>query len=101
MTSRTLYGYPLYCDVLFGSDRALEAAFYHRLFERAGIALYEPVLEVACGTGQIARRVAALGRVVCGLDSSPPMLAFMTECALAEGVTVRPLLAEISLLTAL
>jgi SAM-dependent methyltransferase len=96
MSKKTLYDHPLYYDILFGWDRTLEAAFYHRLFERAGMGLREPVLEVACGTGQIARRLASLGRDVTGLDLSPDMLAFLTEQARAEGVVVETLCADMT-----
>ena len=35
----------------------------------------QPVLELACGTGRIARRLAAAGAAVVGLDFAPEMLA--------------------------
>ena len=88
MSTETLYDHPLYYDILFGWDRTLEAGFYHELFERVGVGLREPVLEVACGTGQVARRLALLGRDVTGLDISPDMLAFLTRQARAEGLVV-------------
>jgi ubiquinone/menaquinone biosynthesis C-methylase UbiE len=51
-----------------------EIAFYRRLAEQAKTA-GEAVLEVACGTGRIAVRLALQDARVVGLDLSPAMLA--------------------------
>jgi len=84
----TLYDHPLYYDILFGWDRSKEAEFYEGVFVRAGIPMGDPLLEVACGTGQVARRLARRGWVVSGLDLKPGMLAFLSEEAGREGVSV-------------
>lgn len=86
--TNTIYDYPLYYDVLFGWDRTREAAFYDRIFELAGIDTRESILEVAAGTGEIAVRLALLGRPVAALDISNDMLACLSEKAGRAGVTI-------------
>ena len=49
-------------------------AFYRTLFARAGIAP-KLVLDLACGTGEMSRRLAEAGYEVIGADISPDMLA--------------------------
>lgn len=92
----TIYDYPSYYDILFGWDRTGEARFYDRMIEIADVGRDEPVLEVACGTGQIAIHLALLGRSVTGLDSSRDMLDFLGLRASAEGVTVRTVCADMT-----
>ena len=60
MTIDTIYDHPLYYDILFGWDRDAEAGFYTSLFATYGVVPGDRVLELACGTGQIARRLARL-----------------------------------------
>jgi len=88
MASETIYDHPLYYDILFGWDRSKEADIYHRMFERCGVNVGERLLEVACGSGQVAIRLAQQGWQVTGLDISPRMLAFLRGRAVAEGFEV-------------
>jgi SAM-dependent methyltransferase len=94
MAVETIYDHPHYYDILFGWDRALEADFYHRMFDRCGITDADSVLEVACGTGQIAIRLAQYGRRVCGLDRSAGMLDYMLRAANAARVQVDAICAD-------
>ncbi len=87
----SLYDSPLYYDILFGWDRDNEAERYERLFQAHGVAEGGRVLELACGTGQIGRRLAAEGWQVTGLDWSSEMLAFLSEPAASAGVEVATL----------
>lgn len=93
---KTIYDFPLYYDILFGWDRNAEAAFYDRVFQRHGIGPDEPVLEVGCGTGQVARRLAGLGRRVTGMDLSPDMVAFFQDAAAGEGLDVDAVCADMT-----
>lgn len=88
MASETIYDHPLYYDILFGWDRTPEADFYQATFRRCGVRPDELVLEVACGTGQVARRLAKRGLRLHGMDSAPAMLAFLRAQAAHEGVRV-------------
>lgn len=89
----SIYEHPLYYDILFDWDRSDEADFYSRAFLAAGVQQDEAVLEVACGTGLIARRLAASGWRATGLDLSADMLAFLN--AQADGA-VDTLLADMT-----
>jgi SAM-dependent methyltransferase len=91
MTTDTIYDHPLYYDILFGWDRDAEAEFYAGVLTAAGVKPRDRVLEVACGTGQIARRLASRGFSLTGLDLSEPMLAFLREAAAREGPPVETL----------
>lgn len=60
-------------------------AFVGRLPVAAGA----PVLDVACGTGNLAIPLARRGAVVTGVDIAPNLVAQARERAAAEGLTVR------------
>lgn len=65
------------------------APWAHDLIEAAALQPGEPVLDIACGTGIVARTAARTlgdGGVV-GLDLSAPMLAVARSAAEAEGVS--------------
>jgi SAM-dependent methyltransferase len=79
MASESIYDHPPYYEILFGWDRSNEAEFYHRTFERCGLPPGARVLEVACGTAQVARLLAARGWRVTGFDLRPAMVAFARE----------------------
>lgn len=96
MASRTIYDYPLYYDILFGWDRTPEADFYEAALRRYGVARSEPVLEVACGPGQVARRLAQRGWRLAGIDSRPAMVAFLREQAAEQGVSIEAICADMA-----
>jgi len=78
-----LYQNPdLYDALLPVSDAQL--TFYLMLAARQTGA----ILELACGSGQLTVPIAAQGRRVVGLDSSPEMLAAARRRALAAGASV-------------
>jgi SAM-dependent methyltransferase len=83
-----VYDYPLYYDILVGWDRDQEAAFYDQALRRHGATPGSRILEVACGTGQVAVRLAKLGWQVVGLDLQPNMLDFLAGAAGRAGVSV-------------
>lgn len=75
-----LYDYPELYDALLPAGA--HAPFYAELArQQAG-----DVLELACGTGQIAIPIAAQGLPTIGLDLSKPMLQVATQRASALGV---------------
>ncbi|MDH3686531.1 MAG: class I SAM-dependent methyltransferase [Myxococcales bacterium] len=94
MKSHTIYDHPLYYDILFSWNRNPEADFYEAAFERYGVATGEPVLEMACGPGQVARRLAQRGWRLTGIDDQPAMIAFLREHAAAEGVSIDAICAD-------
>lgn len=96
MARETLYDHPLYYDILFSWDRSVECDFYQHCFERYGVDRSGRVLEVACGTGQVARRLAHAGWNATGLDLSPGMLEFLARAAREEGIEVPTLCADMA-----
>lgn len=92
----TIYDHPLYYDILFSWDRTPEADFYESVFRSAGVGDGCRVLEVACGTGQVARHLARRGFALTGLDNSEGMLAFLRDAAGKEGVKIETLRADMT-----
>jgi len=95
----SIYDYPEYYDILFGWDRDAEAGFYDAVFRDAGLVDGSRILEVACGTGQVAVRLARHGWQVTGLDISADMLAFLVAAATHAGVSVRTICADMATFT--
>ncbi len=60
---------------------ALFGAWALRVCDAAGIGADTRVLDVACGTGVVAREAAGRGAAVTGLDCNPGMLAVATRLA--------------------
>lgn len=56
--------------------------------ERLGVAPGSRVLDVACGTGNLAIPLARLGAVVTGVDIAPNLLAQARQRAAAEGLSI-------------
>jgi SAM-dependent methyltransferase len=94
--SETIYDHPLYYDILFGWDRSDEANFYAKAFERHGVAPGARIVEMACGSGQVARLLARRGWRVTGVDNRQPMLDFLREQARADGSSVDVVCADMA-----
>ncbi len=73
----------------FGRIARYEADSGAGLLGRLGVAPQERVLDVACGTGNVALAAARLGASVTGLDFAPNLLAQARERAQAAGLAVR------------
>jgi SAM-dependent methyltransferase len=87
MTS-DIYDHPALFDALFPA-RA-HVPYYVELARRAS----SDVLELACGTGQLAVPIAAAGLPIAGLDLSEPMLNTARKRAADERVAVEYLLGD-------
>lgn len=92
----SIYDYPLYYDVLFGWNRDGEATFYGNVLQGCRVPPKGRILEVACGTGQVARRLARAGWQMTGLDNRPDMLRFLEDQAHAEGLRVQTICADMA-----
>jgi len=93
---KTIYDYPLYYDVLFSWDRDDEADFYDAVFHHSGLGDDDKIIEVGCGTGQVAIRLAERGWRVAGLDKRQPMLAYLERAAAKARVTALTICADMS-----
>ena len=56
---------------------------------RLGLETHEPVLDVACGTGNVSIPAARLGATVTGIDIAPNLVSQAQSRAAAEGLVVR------------
>lgn len=73
----------------FGQIARYEAGSGETLLGHLGVAPQERVLDVACGTGNVALAAARLGASVTGLDFAPKLLAQARERALAAGLAIK------------
>jgi SAM-dependent methyltransferase len=73
-----IYDHPIYYDVLFGWDRSREILFVDQLANSLSLS-GNRFLEIACGTGVVARQMAFLGWDVSGLDLSQAMVDAMNK----------------------
>jgi SAM-dependent methyltransferase len=89
--SEYLEGYrdALAYDVEEGSDDA-----DYPLTEQLARELGGPLLDLACGTGTMAIRLAEQGFQVTGVDIIPEMIAWAQEKALAQGVSIEWVVAD-------
>lgn len=74
-----LYDYPIYYDLVFGSDWEAEFRFLKRVFDRFVIGRTRALFEPACGTGRLLYRLARAGYSVSGLDLNPRAVEFCSE----------------------
>jgi SAM-dependent methyltransferase len=73
----------------FGMVAKTIAGAAEKFVERLPIALGMRVLDVACGTGNVALPLARAGAVVTGVDIAPNLLVQGRERAAAEGLAVK------------
>tara|TARA_R110000850_G_scaffold92555_10_gene196440 strand:+ start:2287 stop:3117 length:831 start_codon:yes stop_codon:yes gene_type:complete len=78
------YDSPLYYDIIFDVDTAVEATFLESVYqqhgESSGRAPKAPsVIELACGTGRLVQEMRSRGWRAAGFDANPHMLAFARD----------------------
>ena len=64
------------------------------LTEQLARSLGGPLLDLACGTGTIAIRLAELGYEVTGVDIIPEMITWASQKALKQGISIKWLVAD-------
>jgi SAM-dependent methyltransferase len=74
-----LYDYPLYYDLVFGSDWQAELRFLLQCFKRYVAREVKTLFEPACGTGRLVYRLARRGYKVSGLDLNEHAVAFCNQ----------------------
>lgn len=75
----TLYDYPKYYDLLFGSDWRAEYHFLLGCFEKHARRPVKRLFEPACGTGRLLVKLARAGYEVSGLDLNSKAVAFCNQ----------------------
>ncbi len=68
ITKASIYDFPTYYDLVFGSDTAAELRFLGHCFERYVSRRVRRVFEPACGTGRLIYRMGQRGYEVGGID---------------------------------
>ena len=63
-----IYDYPVYYDLIFGSDWTAEYRFLEATFKKHVTGKTKRVLEPACGTGRLLYRMTKGGYSAAGLD---------------------------------
>lgn len=81
----SLYDYPKYYDLLFGSDWKAEYDFLVECFERYARCEVARVFEPACGTGRLLIKLAQAGYLVEGNDLNPKAVAFCNKRLIRHG----------------
>ncbi len=74
-----LYDYPVYYDLIFGSDWRAEYDFLSACFERFGKRPVRRVFEPACGTGRLLIKLAEAGFDVSGNDLNAHAVKFCND----------------------
>lgn len=78
-TTASIYDFPVYYDLVFGSDCAAELAFLHAVFDRFVDGKVRRLFEPACGTGRLIYRLGCQGFEVSGLDLNEKAIAFCNK----------------------
>ena len=81
----SLYEYPKYYDLLFGSDWKAEYDFLQACYERHAGRPVRRLFEPACGTGRLLVKFAQAGYAVSGNDLSPQAAAYCNARLVRHG----------------
>ncbi len=71
-----IYDYPVYYDLIFGSDWVAEFKFLEAAFKKHVKGKTKRVFEPACGTGRLLFRMAKAGYTTAGLDLNEKAIAY-------------------------
>lgn len=77
--SNSIYDYPKYYDLIYGSDWKAEFDFLHDCFEKYSRRLVTYVFEPACGTGRLLFRFGRAGYRISGLDLNEKSIEFCNQ----------------------
>ena len=75
----SIYNYPKYYDLVYGSDYRAELYFLEDCFERYCSHVVRRLFEPACGTGRLLRHFARAEYEVSGVDLCQPAVAYCNE----------------------
>ncbi|HEV8307784.1 MAG TPA: class I SAM-dependent methyltransferase [Methylomirabilota bacterium] len=93
---RGLYTSPSYYHIAFEVNRKAETDFLEACFGRYARGPVRHVMDLACGTGHHALRLARRGYRVSALDLSAESIAFLERQAAAAGVAVEATVADMT-----
>ncbi len=78
-TKASIYDFPVYYDLVFGSDCAAELKFLHAVFDRYVDGKVRRLFEPACGTGRLIYRLGREGYEVSGIDLNDKAIDFCNK----------------------
>jgi SAM-dependent methyltransferase len=78
-TEASLYDFPKYYDLVYGSDWKPEFDFLIKCFDKHVDSKVKRLFEPACGTGRLLVKFAAAGYKVGGLDLNPKAIKFCND----------------------
>jgi SAM-dependent methyltransferase len=76
LVEQSIYDYPVYYDLIFGSDWVAEYKFLEAVFKKHVKGKTKRVFEPACGTGRLLFRMAKAGYLSSGLDLNPKAIEY-------------------------
>ena len=83
---RSLYDYPRYYDLVFGSDWKAEHDFLLDVFDTFATGKVRRVFEPACGTGRLLFRLGQSGLNAAGLDLNPRAVDYCNKRLALHGL---------------
>lgn len=92
----SLYDYPRYYDLVFGSDWRAEFHFLQQVFEKHGRKGTNRLFEPACGTGRLMFRLGKAGFDVHGLDLNSKAVAYCNQRLKRSSVTGEAVVGDMS-----
>jgi SAM-dependent methyltransferase len=95
----SIYDFPKYYDLLFGSDWKAEFDFLTGCFEKHAGRTVRRVFEPACGTGRLLIRLAKAGYDVAGNDLNPRAVDFCNARFLRHGFPGTVMVGDMSAFT--
>lgn len=78
-TTASIYDFPVYYDLVFGSDCAAEMDFLKKCFDRYVDGKVKRLFEPACGTGRLIYRFGREGYDVSGVDLNDKAIEFCNK----------------------
>jgi len=93
------YDSPAYYHIAFEVNRKTETDFLEACFATYASGRVRHVLDVACGTGHHALRLARRGYLVTALDLSPASIEFLQGEASATGLAVNAVVGDMTVFT--
>ena len=95
-TTASIYDFPTYYDLVFGSDTAAELKFLRGCLERYAAGKVRRVFEPACGTGRLLYRLGQQGFEVGGIDLNPKAVKYCNTRLKRMGLRGRVQLGDMS-----
>ena len=92
----SIYDFPVYYDLIFGSDWAAEHRFLESVFAKHVTGKVRRVFEPACGTGRLLYRMARAGYGIGGIDLNPKAVDYCNQRLAKHGFPQAAWVADMS-----